>query len=110
MRTATDECRQASTRIGLLLREAALVLDCSEEEVRELIASGELVDVSRDRSRRISAEELRQHVCARVERGELSPLATFLLGEIVRGNLNVPPRVGDRFAFVVTFLSRGCAR
>ena len=110
MRIATDERRQAATRIALLLREAALVLDCSEEEVRDLIESGELVDVSRDRSRRIGIEELNRLVCARVQRGELSPLATFLLGEIVRGNLEVPHRVDDCFAFVVSFLSRGCPR
>lgn len=95
------------SRDTLRPHEAALVLGCTECEVDRLIELGALVDVSRDRFRRIGVDQIRGLIREGIERGEMGPLAEFLLDEVTAGRLAVPRNHPDPTALVMARLRPG---
>src|SRR4051794_19360051 len=77
-------------RLTLRPFEAAVVLQVTERDIRRMLARGELHDASLDRVRRVDAEQLAEAVARRVDAGDLSPLALYLLEEARRGLVRLP--------------------
>lgn len=70
-------------RLALEVSEAASVLRCSPQDVRNLVRRGELADVSANRTRRIDPLELAQLAARRAQAGELSHMALVDLARLV---------------------------
>jgi hypothetical protein len=79
-------------RPHVLPREAAHVLDCTEDSIRSLLRTGHLIDCSPDRWVRIDVGSLESLMHEEVISGRLSPAASPILEDIVQGRLLIPKK------------------
>jgi hypothetical protein len=71
--------------LELSTEEAALALELSTAQVRRLVRSGVLRDVSLTRRVRVDPDGVRREVARRVDDGRLSPLAEVVVEALVAG-------------------------
>ncbi|MGI9021540.1 MAG: hypothetical protein ACR2G3_12625 [Solirubrobacterales bacterium] len=77
------------TMLTLRPFEAGFLLETTERSVRQLLRQGRIENASRDATKRIAVEDVCTLVEERIEAGRLTPLARYVLLEVLTGRLRV---------------------